>query len=137
MKTMKAIGKFVSAMVLAASFAGVCGSKAVAQDKPDYQKHIDFSVNDDGPPNCPERYFANALLAQCLALGNRSCVAGVAIEAAYRGQDQLALWLIAEITQCHNEGARIALYGAGAQAVGDYLRTYNRPAWGPALDLAF
>jgi len=104
--------------------------------QPEYQGHIDWAANDSGHPNCTERYIAIPVLQQCLALGNRSCVTSIAIEAAYRQMDQVALYLMAEITQCHNSEARDVLYGAGAQAVGDYLRTYNRPAWGPALDLA-
>lgn len=102
----------------------------------DFRGHIDWAANDSGHPNCTERYLAVPLLAQCLALGNRSCVTSIAIEAAYRGMDEVALWLMAEITQCHNSDAQADLYDAGAQAVGDYLRTYDRPAWGPALDLA-
>ncbi len=104
--------------------------------QPQYQGHIDWAANDSGHPNCTERYLAFPVLSTCLAAGNRSCVTSIAIEAAYRRLDQLAMYLMAEITQCHNSDARNVLYGAGAQAVGDYLRTYNRPPWGPALDLA-
>jgi hypothetical protein len=45
----------------------------------------------------------------------------------YRQFDQVALYLMAEVTQCHNSDARDVLYGAGAESVADYLRTYNRP----------
>jgi hypothetical protein len=110
-------------------------SAALAQ-QPEYQSHIDWAANDTGHPNCTERYLAFPVLQTCLAAGNRACVTSIAIEAAYRHMDQAALYLMAEITQCHNSDARDALYGAGPQAVGDYLRTYERPAWGPALDLA-
>jgi hypothetical protein len=110
--------------------------KAALAQQPEYQGHIDWAANDSGHPNCIERYLAFPILQTCLAAGNRSCVTSIAIEAAYRHMDQAALYLMAEITQCHNSDARDALYGAGPQAVGDYLRTYNRPAWGPALDLA-
>ena len=125
--------------LLLALMLGICmalmPNGAWAQ-QPEYQGHIDWAANDSGHPNCTERYLAVPVLANCLALGNRSCVTSIAIEAAYRREDQVALYLMAEITQCHNSEAREALYGAGNQAVGDHLRKYNRPAWGPALDLA-
>jgi hypothetical protein len=108
---------------------------AMAQ-QPEYQAHIDWAANDSGHPNCPERYLVVPVLATCLTGGNRSCVTSIAIEAAYRHLDQLSLYLMAEITQCHNSDARDALYGAGPEAVGEYLRTYDRPVWGPAVDLA-
>jgi hypothetical protein len=122
-------------LFLVALWVALAPSTALAQ-QPAYQAHIDWAANDTGHPNCIERYIAIPVLATCLTAGNRSCISGIAIEAAYRGLDQVSLYLMAEITQCHNSDARNALYGAGAQAVGTYLRTYDRPAWGPALDLA-
>ncbi len=106
----------------------------------DYQESINWAAHNTGAPDCPERYLANSLLAWCLAAGNRSCVTSVAIEAAYRNQDQLAFWLMAEITQCHNSDARGDLYSAERQApgtVGNYLRTHFARPIGGAADLAF
>lgn len=113
------------------------GSSMALGQQPEYQAHLNWAANDNGHPNCTERYLAVPILASCLVAGNRSCVMGIAIEAAYRNQDAVALYLAAEITQCHNSDARAALYAAGAQQVGSYLRTnYQRPIWGPALDIA-
>jgi hypothetical protein len=125
---------FLLAIVLGTCIS-LMSSGAQAQ-QPEYQAHIDWAANDTGHPNCPLMYAAIPVLAHCLVAGNRSCITSVAVEAAYRKEDQAALYLMTEITQCHNSEARGVIYGAGAQAVGDYLRTYNRPIWGPALDIA-
>jgi hypothetical protein len=119
-------------VVFAVILVGV--SQAAVAQQPEYQTHIDWVLHDSGGPDCPERYFA-AGLEGCLALGNRSCIGSIAIEAAYRGQDQVAMYLVSQIGQCHNGEAQGAVEGAGPQAVGNYLRTYQRPAWGPILDL--
>jgi hypothetical protein len=111
--------KIVASVVLSMSIL-LSSSAALAQEP--YQQHIYWAANDSGYPNCPERYLAVPVLSDCFVLGNRSCVTSVAIEAAYRHQDQMALWLMAEITQCHNDGARASLYSAGVQAVGEELR---------------
>jgi hypothetical protein len=127
--------RILASAVLSSSIL-LYSSAALAQ-QPEYQGHIDWAAGDSGAPDCPERYVAVPVLATCLVAGNRSCITGIAVEAAYRNQDQLALYLMAEITQCHNSDARAVLYDAGPAAVGNYLRTaYDRPAWGPALDLA-
>jgi hypothetical protein len=131
-RTPRFIGSLAFVLAVRMAFSP---NTALAQ-QPQYQGHIDWAANDSGHPNCPERYLAFPILVDCLAGGNRSCVTSIAIEASYRRLDQVALYLMAEITQCHNSDARDVLYGAGAQAVGDYLRTYERPIWGPALDLA-
>lgn len=108
---------------------------AASAQQPEWQKHIDWVAQDNGAPDCPERYELPAL-GLCLGLGNRSCIASIAIEAAYRGQDQIAMYLLSEIGQCHNGDARAEIEGAGPQAVGNYLRSsYQRPVWGPILDV--
>jgi len=126
-----------SLVFVVSTFAMLLNPSVVEAQQPEYQAHIDWAANDSGHPNCVERYLAFPVLADCLVAGNRSCVTSIAIEAAYRRQDQLALYLMAEITQCHNSEARDVLYRAGAPAVGEYLRGFSRPVWGPALDLAF
>ena len=134
---MKKGNKMALALVFGLLLVINSGIRAFGQDKPDWQQHIDWAANDTGHPNCPERYTAHAILAQCLWAGNRYCVTDIAIEAAYRRQDELALWLMAEITQCHNGGASSSLHSAGPQAVGDYLRGFEEPYWARFLNLAF
>jgi hypothetical protein len=131
--------------VLALGVALVCPSGRLrAQQKPDWQVHIDWAANDRGHPNCLERYLANSILQGCLVggiltgntgYGNRYCVMDLAIEAAHRHLDVQALFLTAEIAQCHNSDARKALYQAGPSQVGDYLRGFDRPVWAQAVDV--
>jgi hypothetical protein len=121
------------------SFSTFAYSSAALAQEP-YQTNIDWAANDHGHENCTERYIlplGGNPLAWCLVNGKRACVTSIAIEAAYENRDQLALLLMAEITQCHNSDARATLYAAGQQAVGNYLRTtYARPDWGPFASLA-
>jgi hypothetical protein len=106
-------------------------------EKPTYQRLLELSAVDSGVPNCPDRYLAFPVLARCLGNGNRSCIIGIATEAAYRGQDQVALYLAADITECQDPIGHDALYDVGAPEVGGYLRRkYSEPIWGPALDLS-
>jgi hypothetical protein len=93
--------------VLFASVLAVTGAinPAVSFAKETWQLNIDWSANDTGHPNCVHLYIGNPLLQPCLVYGNRYCVTDIAIEAAYRGYDQFALNLMADVTQCHNAGA--------------------------------
>ncbi len=118
----KAISKFVLTVVFTAAFAGLCASSAVAQDKPDYQKHIDWARHNQGDVDCPQ-FYGNDL--ECLAFGHRECVMTKAIIAAKNGYDAFAFSQTL-LTQCHDpNGSLQTLLWAGQQAVADYLRTLN------------
>jgi hypothetical protein len=102
----------------------VCGlSPTVSADKPDWQKHIDWSIgNSTGPDqlDCPAQYAATE--PHCATEGGRACLMGRAIDSAKHNNCQYAMRLTL-ITQCHNQGAQQALGAAGQSAVCDYLKT--------------
>jgi hypothetical protein len=92
------------------------------KDKPEWQRHIDWSVRDSGPPDCPWAYAADGQDATlCLAKGNRACLMGLAIADAKGGNQQHA-YTRTLITQCHNAEAQGVIAAAGPQAVSDYLK---------------
>jgi hypothetical protein len=102
--------------------ADVQKSAANPNDKPEYQIHIDWSVRDSGPPDCPWAYIADGQdSALCLASTVRSCLMGLAISDAKSGNTQHAFTRTI-ITQCHNSEAMIVLAKAGPQQVSDYLK---------------
>ena len=103
-----------------------------AQDnKPDWQKHIDWARNNTGAPDCPLLYVTSDLQA-CLAQGaltgnhsgNRQCVIQLASVAAKSGDPRLegVAFSYVLLTQCHNSGAQQALINAGPEAVVNYLK---------------
>lgn len=92
---------------------------AIAQ-KPDWQLHIDWAIQDTGAPDCPAQY-DEVGAADCLAHGNRSCLMQRAIAIAKNNNFQVAMRLTL-ITQCHNQQAQQAIVNAGPNAVGDYLK---------------
>jgi hypothetical protein len=104
-----------------------------AQDKPDWQKHIDWASSDTGAPDCPWLYVTSDLQG-CLALGlatgnhsgNRSCVIQLAGIAARTGDQRLqgVAFSYVLLTQCHNGGAQQAIINAGPGAVINYLKQF-------------
>jgi hypothetical protein len=117
---MKYGSKLILMLVFAMVMLGITGVCAFGQDKPDYQKHMDWAANDTGSVDCPQFYGNNL---DCLAFGGRSCVMTKAIIAAKNGYDQYAYAQVL-LTQCHNPGAEQTLVWAGQQAVADYLRSF-------------
>jgi hypothetical protein len=103
---------------------------ASAQDKPDWQRHIDWASTDHGAPDCPWLYVTSDLQV-CLAKGvltgntdgNRSCVIGLASSLAKSGtpQGQALAYQYVLLTQCHNGGAQQTLRDAGQYNVVNYL----------------
>lgn len=106
---------------------------ALAQEKPDWQKHIDWCSRDTGAPDCPAEYVA--LSADlCLVLGvgggtgigNRACLIQLArLTAIAALQDSSVKGLAMQRTmqcQCHNHAARDTIVAAGEDAVCAYLR---------------
>ena len=98
---MKNASKLISVLVLAVFMLGIAGISAVAQHKPDYQKHIDWAAHDTGVVDCPQFCGNNV---DCLAIGGRSCVITKAIIAAKNGCDSYAFGQVL-LTPCHNAGA--------------------------------
>jgi hypothetical protein len=94
-----------------------------AQDKPDWQKHIDWSIGnettDPGETNCIDQYVATE--PACITGGGRACLMRRAIDSARANNCSYAMRLTL-ITQCHNGGAQQAIGGAGQDAVCGYLK---------------
>jgi hypothetical protein len=121
MKTVRVIPSFVLCILLPI----VSGLPlAFGQDKPDWQKHIDWSIGnhttDPGETNCVDQYAATE--PACITGGGRSCLMVRAIDSAKANNCSYALRLTL-ITQCHNGGAQQAIGGAGQGAVCNYLKT--------------
>jgi hypothetical protein len=121
MKTVRVIPSFVLCILLPI----VSGLPlAFGQDKPDWQKHIDWSIGnhttDPGETNCVDQYAATE--PACITGGGRSCLMARAIDSAKANNCSYALRLTL-ITQCHNGGAQQAIGGAGQSAVCNYLKT--------------
>lgn len=115
-------GKLVLNGIILAFTLTVC-SVTVSADKPDWQKHIDWSIgNSTGADqvNCPDQYVATE--AHCLTEGGRACLMRRAIDSAKHNNYDYAMRLTL-ITQCHSGGAQQAIGAAGQNAVGDYLKT--------------
>ena len=97
---------------------------AFSQDKPDWQKHIDWSIgnhtSDPGETNCVDQYTVTE--PACIVGGGRACLMVRAIDSAKANNCPYALRLTL-ITQCHNGGAQQAIGSAGRDAVCDYLKT--------------
>lgn len=97
---------------------------AIGQDKPDWQKHIDWSIGnhttDPGETNCVEQYVATE--PACITGGGRACLMLRAIESAKANNCNYAMRLTL-ITQCHNGGAQQAIGAAGQDAVCGYLKS--------------
>lgn len=73
-----------------------------AQDKPDWQKNIDWTIGDTRAPDCPEQYqYPECLLP---GKGNRSCIMQKGIQSAKDGDCDNALRQ-ALTAQCHPGGA--------------------------------
>jgi hypothetical protein len=89
-------------------------------DKPDWQKHIDWSIGNTGAPDCADQYVATE--PKCLTEGNRSCLMRRAIDSAKHNNCDYAFRLTL-ITQCHNGGAQQQIGAAGKAAVCEYLNT--------------
>jgi hypothetical protein len=114
--------------VLLSSLVGFSHSSLTAQDdEPQWQKDIDWSVNnrtfDAGETNCPDQY----PYPGCIWDGGRACLMKYAIQSAYEGDDENA-FRVTLITQCHNEGARQGIASQQAAQVAKYLReNYDKP----------
>lgn len=97
---------------------------AFSQDKPDWQKHIDWSIGnhttDPGETNCVDQYLATE--AACITGGGRACLMARAIDSAKANNCSYAMRLTL-ITQCHNGGAQQAIGAEGQAAVCYYLKT--------------
>jgi hypothetical protein len=94
-----------------------------AQNKPDWQKHLDWSIqNPDagGSVDCPDKYAAT--YPECLFSGGRSCMMKKAIQSA-KDNDCSNAHRVSQITQCHNVTARDQIRDAGQDAVCQYLKT--------------
>jgi hypothetical protein len=99
-------------------------SPAFGQDKPDWQKHIDWSIGnnttDPGETNCVDQYLATE--PACVTGGGRACLMSRAINSAKANNCAYAMRLTL-ITQCHSGGAQQAIGGAGPDAVCSYLKS--------------
>jgi len=91
-----------------------------AGDKPDWMKHIDWSIGNTGPVDCPEQYLAT--YPECIFGGGRACLMSKAIESAKANNCSWAFRLTL-ITQCHNGAAQTSIANAGQDAVCNYLKT--------------
>jgi hypothetical protein len=94
---------------------------ASAQAQSEWQRHIDWAIQDTGPPDCPDLY-DEAGASNCLGHGNRACLMQMAIAIAKKDDVRVAMRLTL-ITQCHNQEAQHAIADAGPEVVGDYLKT--------------
>jgi hypothetical protein len=88
--------------------------------RPEWQVHIDWAIQDQGPADCPALY-EEAGVADCINHGGRACVMQKAIYLAKKDDIQVAMRLTL-ITQCHNQEAQHSIAAAGANAVHDYLK---------------
>jgi hypothetical protein len=97
------------------------------EDKPAWQRDIDWAATDTGAPDCPELYVGPEAI--CLGgglvtgnnFGNRACVISMAQGFAEDHLDYAAYGLVL-LTQCHNPAEHGNLMDAGAGAVAAYLR---------------
>jgi hypothetical protein len=114
----------IRAMALSAIFLLVNFQPAFGQDKPDWQKHIDWSIGnhttDPGETNCPDQYIATE--PACITGGGRQCLMSRAVDSAKANNCSYAFRLTL-ITQCHNGGAQQAIGAAGQGSVCAYLKT--------------
>ncbi|MBY5698504.1 hypothetical protein [Rhizobium leguminosarum] len=125
----------VSALVLSLFIAGESIADPVAIDE--WQKHVKWSTENTGVPNCEGMYMA-ANMNHCLAagvsayagrdpprwVGNRSCVMASAIGNAHAGNCGGAFGLTL-LTQCHNGAAQTQLQQAGPDRVCEFLKLYS------------
>jgi hypothetical protein len=108
---------------LAAMLVFTAMSVCHAQEPPQWQGNILWSMRDTGAPDCPWLYVNNPAIQSCLLYGNRVCVMQVAVQFAKQNQDWAAFGLTL-VTHCHNDGARSTIQTAGPQAVGEFLRRF-------------
>jgi hypothetical protein len=106
------------------ALALVTAATCVAQNRPNWQNHVDWSIGnhttDPGETNCPDQYAATE--TACIVGGGRACLMARAIDSAKANNCSYAFRLTL-ITQCHNGGAQQEIGRAGQQAVCDYLKT--------------
>jgi hypothetical protein len=88
--------------------------------RPRWMDHIDWSIGNTGPVDCPEQYLAT--YPECIFGGGRACLMSKAIEAAKANNCSWAFRLTL-ITQCHNGAAQTDIANAGQDAVCSYLKT--------------
>jgi hypothetical protein len=108
-----------------------CACTVAAQQAPDWQIHLDWSIRDQGHVDCGEQYSPYPTCAvctpdwkghpDCLERGGRACMMSYAIRDARAGDCDLALDE-SLVTQCHNACARRTIEVAGASRVCEYLR---------------
>jgi hypothetical protein len=89
-------------------------------EKPDWQLHIDWAIQDKGAVDCPAQYYEVGA-SDCVYHDGRACLMQRAISFAKNNNNHSAMRLTL-ITQCHNQQAQQAISSAGVDAVGDYLR---------------
>lgn len=94
--------------------------EAFADFKDSLQWCIGNYSRDPGETNCPGDYVAT--YPECLTGGGRACLMSKAIQAA-KANDCANAFRLAQICQCHNDGARDEIRAAGPQAVCDFLKT--------------
>ena len=96
---------------------------AVYGQKPDWQKHLDWSISNSdagGSVDCPDKYLTT--YPECQVSGGRSCMMKKAIQSA-KDNDCANALRVSLITQCHNTPARDQISRAGQAAVCRYLKT--------------
>ena len=65
-------------------FLIIASLRVYAQDKPAWQKHIDWAIGNTGAPDCPDQYqYPECLLP---GKGNRSCIMQKGIQSAKDGE---------------------------------------------------
>ena len=112
-------------------FIFFCACTVAAQQAPDWQIHLDWSIRDQAHVDCGEQYSPYPICAvctpdwkghpDCLARGGRACMMSYAIHDARAGHCDLA-FEESLVTQCHNGSARSAIEAAGSTSVCRYLR---------------
>lgn len=110
----------------------LCACTLAAQQAPDWQIHLNWSIHNQGHVDCGEQYSPYPTCAvcppdwkghpDCLAHGGRACMMSYAINNARAGRCDLA-FAESLVTQCHNGTARRAIETAGSPAVCRYLRS--------------
>jgi hypothetical protein len=118
MKTRRFVMSFLVCSLVFSSAALAFGS-----EKPDWQKHIDWSIGnyttDPGETNCVDQYAATE--PACITGGGRACLMVRAIDSAKANNCSYAMRLTL-ITQCHSGRAQQAIGEAGQNAVCGYLK---------------
>jgi hypothetical protein len=102
-----------------------------AQQAPDWQIHLNWSIHDQGHVDCGEQYSPYPTCAvctpnwkghpDCLKRGGRARMMSYAIRDARAGRCDLAMEE-SLVTQCHNGAARHAIEAARSSRVCRYLR---------------